>query len=338
MGLVTGRRLWFRAHQSQSGEDVFPLDPSVLAAGDGQLVLATPSGWLTLLRLSDGSTIWERNLRGESIGHVWLTNDRVVTADPWSRRVNILERRSGRLVERVLFTPSSPQQDHVFLVLAEDRICGPTSNRESEGVKAIDLATGKTAWRATLEKPINTVFKPGKEYFGVGLPGGDVKIFRTDSGDPVLDYQQIPAAETVTHAALVDGTLLMQHSVQNNPYPSLTALDVATGDILWRRDAVVVNTAQGQPLRIIGGRVLTGFVEAARQQTEESSVKLIMIDIDTGEVSGSSVSLEHTQGMGRASIESEFHPVAGTTVISTGHAIQAFRIEASDSRQTHEGL
>ncbi len=61
------------------------------------------------MRISDGSSIWERDLRDESVASVWMNDKVVITANEWLQRVHIFDRRDGTLIKQVLFRQPNPK-------------------------------------------------------------------------------------------------------------------------------------------------------------------------------------------------------------------------------------
>jgi large subunit ribosomal protein L21 len=79
VGALTGRLLWARPFDRA----VMDLAGSaarerIMAAADGWVVAAPRDGYLTMMRIADGSTVWERDLRGEAPARVWMEGEAVV--------------------------------------------------------------------------------------------------------------------------------------------------------------------------------------------------------------------------------------------------------------------
>ena len=333
-GLATGRRIWVRPHEVER-EPRDPLNRDLaMAAGSGALVAMPKAGQLTLMRMLDGSTVWERDLVGERVEHVWMLGERVVTVDGPLQRVHLFDRVDGRLIKRVFFEQPDPENLLVSLVNSGDVLCGPTVIDDSEGVLCVDVTNGGAAWRRQLSKPLVHIFRPEDGYLGLGLLGGDVQIVDASSGELVVE-RRVSGAHGVIRGTLVAGTLLVQYYTLHTGIRSfeVAALDVATDTELWRRGDLVPLWRIGRPLRVDGGRI------PALIQTDEpgagnrKSVHVAMIDVRSGLRVGAEVKLRSVDELGKFNGDFELYPVAGMAVVGTDTGIHALRM-GSATEQT----
>jgi hypothetical protein len=193
-----------------------------------------------MMRIGDGSTVWERDLRGESPARAWMEGDAVVFADADMKRAHILSRNDGRLISRILLRQPDPEHERVTLVLSQGMLYGPDRLPGGEGVAAFDVRNGERRWRVEVGKPIVSLFEPKTGYLGVGLLGGDVKILNERSGEVVLERSD-PSVRAVNSGVMWAGTLILRSTALRGPKQSigLAAFDIATGVEEWRRKDVV---------------------------------------------------------------------------------------------------
>ncbi len=300
-----------------------------MAANSGLLAATPRAGWLTLLRLLDGRVVWERDLLGERVGHLWMPANRVITADPRLERVHLFDRVDGQLIKRVLFKQPDPRNLLVNLVPVGDVLCGPVSRSDSRGVAAVDLASGEIAWEMKVDKPIVQLFSPQDGYLGVGLLGGDVRIVEASTGEPVIE-RRVTGAQAVVRGTLTDGTLVVQQNTVETGVRAvaMTALDVATDAELWHRDDVIPLWRMDRALRVVGGRIPVLFRPGQRGGGGRGNrLRLAMIDVRTGTVVGEEVFLQTANPQTRLNGDFELLPASGVAVVGTDKAIRALRTE-----------
>jgi len=333
VGLGTGRRIWCRGFEP-AGSRRSPSATSSPMAADLGLLAATPrAGWLTLLRLLDGKVIWERDLLGERVGYLWMPADRVITADPRLERVHLFNRADGRLIKRVLFKQPDPRNLLVNLVPVGDVLCGPVARSEFKGIAGVDLASGEIQWEMKVDKPVVQLFSPQDGYLGVGLLGGDVRIVEASTGEPLI-VRRVTGAQAVVRGTLTDGTLVVQqHDIETGVRAvSMTGLDVATDTELWHRDDVIPLWRMDRALRVVGGRIPVLYRPDRQGGGRSNRLRLTMIDVRTGTVSGQEVFLQTANPQTRLNGDFELLPASGVAVVGTNAGIRALRTEVvSDS-------
>jgi outer membrane protein assembly factor BamB len=340
VGLITGRRIWARPYEDMMIPGSSDVGDWTMAARDGLLAAMPRSGRLALMRMLDGLTIWERDLRGERVRDIWMTEDRVLTADPVMQRVHLFRRDDGELIRQVLFEQPSPDVRLVEVVRTGGALCGPLSKSGTDGLMAIDLASGEGLWELALEKPLYALFKPKEGYLGVGLLGGDVRVLDATTGELVLGHR-VPGTHAVIDGVLHDGTFLVKYVAlrEGSRLIELSALDVATGLELWRReDAYPLGSPSG-PLPIVGGRVPIALRGESGQLRRNAPARVTMLDIRTGSNVGEEVSLLPS---GRAPIRLNGDLLvlegAGVVIIGAHTQIHALRIESSIASESQEEL
>lgn len=323
----TGRRLWTRKYDLGDPMPGSNQLESRLAILDGQLATVLRPGRISLLRLTDGSTIWERDMLGERIGSIELWKDRVLTFDPSFKRAHLFDRADGSLIARALFSQPDPQYDLIKPIRIGDYVYGPTKENTTEGIAAIDLISGHQVWNIQVEKPIVNLFLPGEGYLGVGQLGGDILLVDTSSGETIL-HRRVEGAQGVVNGALVDGTLLVQYYIARGgiQVTELVGMDIATDAELWRRDDVTPVWQEGSELRVYGQRipVLVNLPRSKRNRT--NLVNLALLDIRTGQSAGEEVSLPSTGRITQYNGDFVLLKSGELAIIGTDAGIQAFPI------------
>ncbi len=298
VGLVTGRRLWARPYESAIDPSLAPLYDRAMAAEDGFLAALPRDGRLTLMRLLDGSTVWERDLRGEPVAYVWMDGGRVLTCDASMRRVHLFDRQDGRLIEQILFRQPDPDYGTVQLLRTGGLLCGPDSTAEADGVIAYDLVDGGVAWQVEVDKPVQQLFEAKEGYLGIGLFGGDVWIIDVATGEVLLN-RHVTSGHPVVDGVMVDGTLVVRVERRRGQLrtPELAGIDIATGEQVWYRDDLASVSNGPGFLTVVHGVVPTvvtlsrSHVSAKRGRSRQDRAALMMIDVRTGANVGVGVDL-----------------------------------------------
>jgi len=343
-GLVTGRRLWIRPHDTfREVGDIYRRD-QVMASADGLLAATPRQGRLTLMRMVDGSTVWERDLRGEPVDAIWMSADRVMTADATRQRVHLFDRADGRLVKQILFRQADPSQSIIRFVRTAGMIIGPEASPPaggSRGVVAVDDALGDVVWRVELDKPPVQLFQPKEGYVGIGLGQGMVRIVDANSGETVLE-RQVLGAYDVTGGVLFDGLLVLQvdairgqkQSAPASRSAQLVALDVATGEEVWRREDISSLPGSDEPLQIEDG-VIPALVETMQAEVTPGGVAapkmrsaLVLIDARTGRNLGVGADLTPIGAGGRFSGDVVMRP--GAVIVGTQRTVNAYRVKTAE--------
>jgi outer membrane protein assembly factor BamB len=324
IGLFTGRRLWVRPYEHSLRAGVEHLLDYRMAAQDGYLAAMPRDGYLTLMRMRDGSTVWERDLRGEQVRSIELTGDRVIAADLRLQRVMVYDRDDGGEIARLIYRQPDPETRGISLVATEGVLCGPDVDANSDAVVAHSLSDGQPLWRITTPKPLVQLFEPAPGYVGIGLLGGDIKIVEATTGDVILD-QHLSGAHAVTDARIVDATLLIQATtmLSGQRQPALIALDLATGGEVWRRNNLAMQTWSNAPLQVYKGiapAVVMYEQPAAGQLKDRTGVALF--DVHTGEIRA--IVRDVLPPRSRARINGEIGVWDRAIIVGTTLGIQAY--------------
>ena len=329
VGLITGRRLWFRPHYSTYTPPV-PSGPDLTAAAHhGQLAAMLGPDHLALLRLTDGSTIWESNLRGEPVSHIRFSGDYVLALDDSLERASVFDRANGRLVQRIRFRQADPEVAPVRVIHAGGMLCGPRCNDNADRVAGVETSTGRTVWEIALEKPLVQIFHLQGELVGIAMLGGDVRIVEAATGNVVL-ATSVRGARMVTDAILFDGILVARHirRVGAERRVGLVAIDIASGDSLWRRRDLVSDVGVNEALRLIGG-VIPALVEYRDSLRARYPAKgLVMIDARTGENVGPGVELIAAET--RATLTDDVHIRPGGILVGTSNTMFSLPMRSAE--------
>ncbi len=339
VGLRTGRRLWARVFdQPLLDAAAATVRDSMMSANRGALAAMPRDGRLTLMRLTDGETIWERDLHGEYVAQVSLNESSVVLIDQASKRVHLLDRDTGRFIKRVNFSQPDPEHERIGLVQAGGMIYGPDSDEHGDGIAGYDLSDGERRWRIGLDKPVVALFEPKANYLGIGQLNGDLRIVNATTGETILERSD-PNIRAVIGGIMWEGTLILRCEGLRGPRQGteLAAIDIATGAEVWRRrDATTLITTDA-PLSIIGG-VIPAIIEQRRPDANPQHVAapragaaLTLIDVRTGGDSGTPVDLNlSVQG---ATLNGDMWFWPNVIAVGTVKGIHALRVEVSVANQ-----
>ncbi len=333
VGLLTGRRLWVRPLEVVQEPARTYLRDGAMAAGDGLLAAMPRDGWLTLMRLTDGSTVWERDLRGEPVDRIWMHGDRILTLDGSGERLHILNRADGELVKQVLFEQPNRGSPAIPLVRTGGMVIGPDLSAGSNTVFAVDMRTGEQAWRMEPELPVLHLFEPQEGFVGLGVGQGSAQVVDAASGEIVLE-RQVPTGRAVLGGALVDGTLVLRADGlrQQKQVVELFAFDVATGEPVWHRDDVGGLASAEKVLPLEQGLIaaLTDSVKTdisgTGAATRGNRTVLTLINAKTGQDAGASVEVT-TMITGQRSAVDVFVR-GGVVVMGSNRGLHAFRTKA----------
>lgn len=333
IGAITGRLLWARPFDralvdlaGSAARD------RIMASGDGLVVAAPRDGYLSLLRMTDGSTVWERDLRGASLARVWMEGDAVVFSDADMKYAHILDRRDGRSIARIQLRQPNPEHERVTLVVSQGMVYGPDKSSGVEAVVGYSLSSGERVWRSEVEKPIVSLFEPRKGYLGVGLLGGDVKILDARNGGLVLERSD-PTVRAINSGVMWAGTLILRATALRGPKQSieLVAFDIATGTEEWRRQDLAMLSTSEDRLEIVGG-VIAGVIEKSKMEEglrKGAGTRLTayatLIDVRTGADAGTMVELI---GYGHGSgVNGDLAVYPGLVAVGTMKGIQGIMID-----------
>ena len=293
VGLISGKRIWSVPYESYKSFPGGYRESIALAAGPGWVVGTPRGGRLSLIRTLDGSTVWERDLRGELVTSIRVTDDRIVTFDPDFQRVHILDASDGRLIERLLFHQPDRPSRLVDIVLADGVICGPIrSSVGTDGVKAFSIADGKPLWEKVSDKPLTQVFAPASGLIGLGDLSGRLQLMKAATGEVVHVFQN-RTIQRVTEAALVEGVLLVRHVNPAFRSVAIIALDVESGEQLWVHGGLASMSVARRPLEVIDGRVIV-ISDQRSSRGRIEPLRGMFVDLFTGEQVGDSVDLMYS--------------------------------------------
>ena len=338
VGLATGRMLWSRAFDATALSST-KVNPDLrMAAGDGLLAAMPHDGRLALMRMLDGEIIWERDLRGEAVEIIRMIDGRIVTMDAARERVHIIDRDTGRLVRRVLFDQPNPRRGVIRLVAVGGILCGPAAPSGSVGIQGVDIATGEVAWQTRVDKPVAAIFKLHEQYIGVGLLGGNVRIIDAATGQRLVEHN-VPGAHVIIDGTLVDGTLIVRHFSSRNPKRkhAISALDLATGEELWKRNDLVTTTKLEKPLRVYGDRLLAATQVKKSGRIRRFELRFGSLDIRTGQPVGSETLIMRANAALHLNGDFAVYPLAGVVVVGTEKTILTLKIAPTDG-DSREGL
>lgn len=292
VGLVTGKRLWIRPYDVGTMRLPSGSLDQAMAARDGRFAAMPRQGYLSLMRLADGSVIWERELRGEQVAFIRMYEDFVVTIDQRQQRVNVFDIADGRQITSLWFRQPDADAQIAELVYTGHVLCGPQSTSQGDSVVAYRLASGEPVWEMALEKPLVHLFEVAPGVTGMGLLGGDVRLVQAPTGEVIVDANIAHAG--AVHAAILAGDVLVaQHIVrrQDQWEVRLTGIDVSSGEELWYRSNLAT-VRQGMPsLTEDGGVIPALIVEQRSDRRRQDLYAMVLLDVQTGVPLGPEVSV-----------------------------------------------
>jgi len=285
VGAQTGRRLWFKPYEYITPYNETNVRDSLMVADRGMLAAMPREGHLTLMRMRDGAELWERDLRGGNIARLLMTDHEVVAIDREYRRVRLFDRDTGSLISSVAFEQPSDTTGPVNIVPIGSMLVGPSAtggaNDDDPGVAAYDVDTGARLWRTGFVKPVVQVFHAGLDYLGVGLLGGDLVVLAATTGE-IAFTRRVEGVSAVVDGRVVDTNLVVQAYGPNERGLALelVAMDIATGNPVWRRDDVagLVEFDKAVPGVQLPVLVKLGGTRGAGQQLLGAAI----IDLRTG--------------------------------------------------------
>ncbi len=323
----TGRRLWVQPYDF-GGHQPGPLRlESRLTIHDGRLVSILREGRLALVRVSDGTVLWERELLGEQVGEAWFAGDRLITVDPFRERVRVYDSYDGRLLHRFTFQQPDPSNFRIPLVQNGDLLCGPDRTEQGEGIRSVNVRTGKEVWWVPVDKPPVDLFQPGEGYVGAGLFGGDVWIIEAETGQVALK-RHVSGVQGVVRAAMVRGTLVLHCYTGHGAMEEflLAGMDIATDAELWRRDDVSPLGAEDLRLRIVGDAIPVVQTRSRTIRNRRAPLRMFMLDIRSGESRGAEVPLPETIRYSQINGDFLISRSGGVIVLGTEPGLYAYPI------------
>lgn len=330
VGLLTGRRLWAHPFELVDLAGRAYLRDAAMAVGDGVLAAMPHDGRLALLRMLDGSMLWERDLRGESVHRIWMDGDRILTSNGPGERIHIFDRADGRLVQQVLFDQPEGSAAMIRLVRTPGLVIGPQVVQLGSSVVAVSTDTGETAWKVDLELPLLQLFKPAEGFVGLGMGQGVVRVLDAKTGELVLE-RTVPGGLTVSAGVLVDANFIVRTDGvrQQRQSVELSAFDVATGENVWQRSDIGSIVSNDEPLPVFGG-VIPVMVEALQTNVSPSGAatpsyraSMALIDVRTGQNAGLAADLSMVTSGSR--FTGDVVLKGGALIVGSNRGVMAFR-------------
>jgi len=331
IGLLTGKRLWVRSFDLYSNVTKPEMRDSAIAAQGGVIAALTEGGRLSLMRSGDGSTVWERDMYGETVGHIWLTPTRVITADARMQRVHIIDREDGRLVRQALYEQPDDHGDLVSLVIIGEHLYGPTHNARVDGLLGVDLISGDDVWERELDRPLVQLYGLNEHTLGVGLLGGGGYMIDTAKGYESTSF----FFEHITRMVdlhLVDQSLVAVYAERKNRRQAIgmKAIDVATGEPRWSRHDLALVQGKTSIIRVRGKTIFAVLETISGQRAQDIKYHVVTIDADTGADRGWREELPRTSSNAGYRFEGDLEVKADAVLVGISSAIHGFVRDGSD--------
>ncbi len=342
VGMRTGRRLWYKPFEFITNAAATNIRDRKMAARDGLLAAMPHAGRLTLMRMRDGSELWEHDLRGASVGRVILTERAVVAIDTKQRRAQFFERANGTLIGTADFSQLGEGKNVVRVVDMGHLLLGPSNapagagEPEDPGVVAFDMHTGAESWRATFNKPIAQLFDAGLGYLGVALLGGDVMVLRSTTGEVAFTHR-VSGVTSVLDGRVIDTNLVVQASTGRGKARAseLIAIDIVTGAEDWRRSDLesLVDFSE------VPGRLYVPALIDKGQKHARGAKRLggVILDLRTGSNLGEIANLDANSSYVKR-FNGDFGLYDGALLVGFSDGIQAYTTELVDPQGSAEGF
>lgn len=335
VGLLTGRRLWFHplSVPSEAGRE-FVRDQRMDASAGIVVAIAEP-GHLLALRLVDGSLLWERDLRGEPVDKLRLIDGVIVTIDKSRQRVHLFDSTDGRQIARVAFRQPDPESRLTDLVISGGVICGPDCDANGDAVIAVDIKSGAARWRVPVAKPLAQLFEPSDDYLGIGLLGGDLQLVDSKSGESVTE-RRINVAQAVLDALVVNTSLIVRANTTQTGErrPMLVAIDLISGEELWRRTDLTISAGMSIPLQLMDGGIPLVVeyqrVSASAAGLDPRCIGIAMVDAKTGANRYLAAELIAPRVQNRPNGDFDLWP--GVMIVGTDRGVMAYRTVESGGK------
>jgi len=307
LGLRSGRRIWQRAYPGSPPALTSNTRDQLIDVQDGRLATLIRPGRLAMLRVLDGMTLWERDLRGEPIQHLRILEDRVLAVDPAIQRAHLFDTESGELIARLLFKQHGAPERIVSIVAADGVLCGMSEEGDGGRIRAYSMRNGQEAWSKTFAKPVSQVFSLEENLIGVGLLGGELFLLEAQTGEEVFN-RTIANVHDFVDGLAVDGTLILRHIGAHGEQLGLKAIDLATGNELWERNDLAPLELMNQPLTAVHGSLLIASTQAHGNQRRNAPVGVVMVNTRTGEDLGTWIEVLPSARSFETPIALEIHP------------------------------
>jgi hypothetical protein len=158
--------------------------------------------------------------------------------------------------------------------------------------------------------------------------GGDIRILDAGSGEEAYHWR-VPRIHAVTGGVLLDGTLLLECSTGRGEKASreAMAMDIATGEVLWRRGDVLSLARPGADRTAMTGRIPAIFVRENERPRDPARVCAAMIDVRTGATDGNVVEFGDHLGPDRRYEDTAVFGEPGRVIVRTDDGILTLGIE-----------
>ncbi len=340
IGLLTGKRLWTRPFELLPRVAKPEMRDSSLAARDGMIAAMPTGGRLSLMRSADGSTVWERDMYGETVAHIWLTDTRVITADARMQRVHIIDRENGRLVRQILYEQPDDDGDLVSLVITDSHVYGPTHSTRVDGLLGVDLVNGEDVWQRELDKPLVQLFALNEHTLGVVLLGGGGYVIDVAKG-----YQSTPfffeRIARLMDLHLVDDSLIAVYPerVNRRQAISMKAINLVSGKQQWLRQDLAVVQQKTSTVRVRGKVIFAVLNSGSGPRAQDTQYSVAAIHAETGEDAGWREELPRTSSLSGYRFGGDLEVRADTISVGLASAIHGFSYDVSviDTNKTEPG-
>ncbi len=332
IGLLTGKRLWARPFELLPQVAKPEVRDNAMAAQDGMIAAMHTGGRLSLLRAADGTTVWERDMYGETVMHIWLTPSRVITADARMQRVHIVDRENGRLVRQVLFEQPDDDGDLVSVVIAGGYVYGPTHSTRVDGLQAVDLISGEDVWQRELDRPLVQLFELNEHTLGVALLGGGGYVIDIAKGHEATSFL-FERSTRLMDMKLVDDAIIAVYAerVNRRQAISMKALDLVSGEQRWLRQDLAVVLGKAMTIHLQGKTIFAVLDTATGPRAQDTQYNVAAINAESGLDEGWREELPRTSSNSGYRFDGDLDVRPDSVTVGIASAIHGFVLEVRDS-------
>ncbi|MCH7527107.1 MAG: PQQ-binding-like beta-propeller repeat protein, partial [Planctomycetes bacterium] len=299
VGAITGKRLW-RPMVFQGNADFRKpaLRDETTDVDAGRIACLVRPGKLSVLRVSDGQLLWQRDTGGEPIGAVRIRDGLVLTVDPIRERVAVYRVRDGEALCRLVFRQPRPDEVFIPICYTAGVICGP----EGQTITAYDARSGERLWSLPLDAQPVGLFEASKGLLVASSLTGRHWLIQARTG--ALEFDGVVADSPVgaIYGDMESGLLILagyEETVHGELW-HVFGLDPEGGEVRWQRrltgyvEPSYLSLADGV-MPVIARRREAREGEGSLTKLPRYRTEILLIDKQTGETVGAGLVWEGAQ-------------------------------------------
>jgi outer membrane protein assembly factor BamB len=270
----------------------------IVDVGRGRVACTLSPNSLSVLRLSDGETIWTREL-SETPEVVRIRDEFVLTADAGLEHIDVFHLETGVALSRVAFDQpdGSSGSQLVPIAFSAGAVCGP----DGVNVTAYEVRTGERLWSLALSAAAGGIFELVDGTLMIASVDGVHRVVDARTGEERLKVRPEDFPGAAVFGAIEEGLLILagyQETALGETW-QLVGVDYAGGQTRWSRS--LQTSMRRSHLRMAQGvipLVVTAPIASAPQQRSNrprTEQRIVLIDKRTGEDVGESIPWREAQ-------------------------------------------